>query len=132
MDEASMALADVRGWLCDHLSDGDAGEVCGMLSVVSRHIVRLEDENLRLMTELDASIRAIEDLHDARLEDVLLKAEKENDRLRGLVRMLWFLAHKERTALRYGESPDDAYLEVIDDGFDTAMRDMRELGIDAK
>lgn len=48
MSAASEALADVRGWLCDNLSEGDAGKVCGMLSVVSRHIVALEAENAEL------------------------------------------------------------------------------------
>lgn len=48
MDDANEALANVRGWLCDNLSDGDAGEVCGMLSTVSRHINRLENENAKL------------------------------------------------------------------------------------
>ena len=48
MDKASEALADVHGWLCDNLSAGDAGKICGMLSVVSRHIVALEDENAKL------------------------------------------------------------------------------------
>jgi hypothetical protein len=55
---ASEALADVRGWLCDNLSAGDAGKVCGMLSVVSRHITELEDENAKLR----------ELLHDAAIE----------------------------------------------------------------
>ncbi len=45
MNKADEALADVRRWLCDNLSDGDAGKVCGMLSVVSRRIVEIEDEN---------------------------------------------------------------------------------------
>ena len=53
MDEASEALADVRGWLCDNLSEGDAGKICGMLSVVSRYIVELEDENAKLQKERD-------------------------------------------------------------------------------
>ena len=48
MDKASEALADVRGWLCDNLSEGDAGKVCGMLSVVSRHIAELEEENAKM------------------------------------------------------------------------------------
>lgn len=48
MSAASEALADVRGWLCDNLSSGDAGRVCGMLSVVSRHISALESENAKL------------------------------------------------------------------------------------
>ena len=48
MSAASEALADVRGWLCDNLSTGDAGKVCGMLSVVSRHITELEEENDKL------------------------------------------------------------------------------------
>lgn len=45
MNKAGEALAEVRRWLCDSLSDGDAGKVCGMLSVVSRRIVEIEDEN---------------------------------------------------------------------------------------
>ena len=48
MSAASEALADVRGWLCDNLSEVDAGKICGMLSVVSRHIVALEEENAEL------------------------------------------------------------------------------------
>lgn len=51
MSEASEALADVRGWLCENLSASDAGHVCGMLSVVSRRVVqadRLEAENAKL------------------------------------------------------------------------------------
>lgn len=51
MDEASEALADVRGWLCDHLSEGDAGKACGMLSVVSRYIAELEAENAKLQEQ---------------------------------------------------------------------------------
>lgn len=53
MDKASEALADVRGWLCDNLSEGDAGKVCGMLSVVSRHISAIERENAELRQERD-------------------------------------------------------------------------------
>ena len=48
MNKADEALADVRGWLCDNLSEGDAGRGCGMLSVVSRHITELESENAEL------------------------------------------------------------------------------------
>ena len=48
MGEALDALADVHRWLCDNLSKGNAGKVCGMLSVVSRHISRLEAENAKL------------------------------------------------------------------------------------
>lgn len=51
MSEASEALADVRGWLCENLNASDAGHVCGMLSVVSRRVVqadRLETENTKL------------------------------------------------------------------------------------
>lgn len=51
MSEASEALADVRGWLCENLNASDAGHVCGMLSVVSRRVVqadRLEAENTKL------------------------------------------------------------------------------------
>lgn len=48
MSAASEALADVREWLCDNLSASDAGKVCGMLSAVSRYIMRLETENAKL------------------------------------------------------------------------------------
>lgn len=48
MGKANEALADVRGWLCDNLSDEDAGKVCGMLSDVSRHVNELEEENAKL------------------------------------------------------------------------------------
>ena len=51
MNEASKALAEVRGWLCDNLDASDAGHVCGMLSVVSRRVVQadeLESENKNL------------------------------------------------------------------------------------
>ena len=48
MNKAYKALADARRWLCDNLSDGDAGKVCGMLSVVSKRIAEIEEENARL------------------------------------------------------------------------------------
>ena len=48
MSDANKALAEVRGWLCDNLGSGDAGKVCGMLSVVSRRINELEAENAKL------------------------------------------------------------------------------------
>lgn len=48
MSKADEALADVRRWLCGSLSDGDAGKVCGMLSVVSRRIAEIEAENAKL------------------------------------------------------------------------------------
>jgi len=48
MNKADEALADVRRWLCDNLGDGDAGKVCGMLSVVSRRIAEIDEENTKL------------------------------------------------------------------------------------
>ena len=48
MSDANRALAEVRSWLCDNLGSGDAGKVCGMLSVVSRRINEIEDENAKL------------------------------------------------------------------------------------
>lgn len=56
MNKAEESLADVRRWLCDNLSEGDAGKVCGMLSSVSRRIGELEDENA-MMRELCKSMR---------------------------------------------------------------------------
>ena len=77
MNKASEALADVRGWLCDNLSESDAGKVCGMLSVVSRHIAELEDENARLRSCLS------DDAENAR------QIMGENAKLRELVRHLY-------------------------------------------
>lgn len=58
MSEAGKALADVRRWLCDNLSDEDAGRVCGMLSAVSRHINDLEKESdeLRALANINAKL----------------------------------------------------------------------------
>ncbi|MBR3318740.1 MAG: hypothetical protein IKG21_13060 [Atopobiaceae bacterium] len=80
MSEAQEALADVRGWLCDNLSDGDAGEVCGMLSVVSRHINELENENAELKKAMD--FQALELGCMTHNRDVL---HAENAKLRELV-----------------------------------------------
>lgn len=52
MNKADEALADVRRWLCDNLGDGDAGKVCGMLSVVSRRIAEIEEENAKLREQV--------------------------------------------------------------------------------
>ena len=52
--DARETLAEVRRWLCDHLSAGDAGKICGMLSAVSRRLAEadeLEEENARLRDE---------------------------------------------------------------------------------
>ena len=56
MSKTSEALADVRRWLCDHLSSGDAGKVCGMLSVMSRHITEIEDESAKLRELRDKNL----------------------------------------------------------------------------
>jgi hypothetical protein len=42
------ALADVHRWICDNLSNGDAGRLCSMLSSVSRYISEIETKNERL------------------------------------------------------------------------------------
>ena len=83
MSKAYKALKDVRWWLCDNLSDGDAGKVCGMLSVVSRHIAELEDENARLRSCL------IDDAENARqIMGENAKLREENAKLRELVRYM--------------------------------------------
>ena len=63
MSDANKALAEVRGWLCDNLGSGDAGKVCGMLSVVSRRINELEDGNAKLRELADAVKEFVEDTH---------------------------------------------------------------------
>ncbi len=91
MDKASEALADVRGWLCDNLSAGDAGKICGMLSVVSRHIVALEEENAKLQKERDYL------LHNEtptacevrRVRSAMRHVNDENAKLRKLIQKAW-------------------------------------------
>lgn len=134
MSEAQKALADVRRWLCDNLSDGDAGEVCGMLSVVSRHINELETENIKLQ---------------ATKSYLLMNSNPTTGELRR-VRIEWKKDRDENAKLRkFAESYLDAvrrdcYLCPYDDVdlCDTEtdpMRDgcrlyeeMRELGIEVK
>ena len=140
MSAASEALADVRGWLCDNLSEGDAGKVCGMLSVVSRHIVALEDENAKLQKERDyllanesptaCEVRrvrsAMKDVNDknaklreqgARLFDKTLELGTENDKLRELL-------HDAAIELYVNGNITDGATELLFD-------QMRELGIEA-
>ncbi|MBR3160108.1 MAG: hypothetical protein IKF14_13575 [Atopobiaceae bacterium] len=96
MSEAQEALADVRGWLCDNLSDGDAGEVCGMLSVVSRHINEIETENIKLQATksylLMNSNPTTGELRRVRIE--WKKDRDENAKLRELARDLRFCARQ--------------------------------------
>lgn len=83
MNKADEALADVRRWLCDNLGDGDAGKVCGMLSVVSRRIAEIEEENAKLrelarklvpeLCEQNAALCK----ENAKLVDVLHEVETE-------------------------------------------------------
>jgi hypothetical protein len=76
MNKADEALADVRRWLCDNLGDGDAGKVCGMLSVVSRRIAEIEEENAKLR-ELARDYHMFEhgDCHSCRYHDECRKDE---------------------------------------------------------
>lgn len=64
----------------------------------------------------------------ARIHD--LKAE--NERLRELVRMNWFIALSEREALRiHRVDPDGgAYITALDETIDEARATMQELGIE--
>lgn len=103
MNKADEALADVRRWLCDNLSDGDAGKVCGMLSVVSRRIAEIEEENAKL--------------RESRAE-MYQRAKAysfENAKLRELCSALYEFA--------YDEYPDSAELNFADR--------MRELGVES-
>lgn len=102
MSDASKALAEVRGWLCGNLGSGDAGKVCGMLSVVSRRINELEDETAKLREQGE------------RLFDKTLELGTENAKLREL-------AHD---ALLYGN--ESLYGETL-----YKLKEMaRELGIE--
>lgn len=94
MSAASEALADVHGWLCDNLSGGDAGKVCGMLSAVSRHISALEDENVKLKERvewLDGECRkSMSDSH--KFFEMVGKYQKENAKLWNAVEYLYGFA----------------------------------------
>lgn len=117
MSDAQEALADVRGWLCDNLSDGDAGEVCGMLSVVSRHINELETENIKLQATksylLANSNPTTGELRHVRIE--WKNDRDENAKLRELVDELYPLAD---------------YCAMDESELDKARDLMRELGIE--
>lgn len=70
MPDANKALAEVRSWLCNNLRSSDAGKVCGMLSVVSRHINELESENAKLR-ELVTHYERPVTVHDVKPVEVL-------------------------------------------------------------
>lgn len=89
MSKADEALKDVRGWLCDNLSNGDVGKVysmCRMLYVVSRHANELEEENDKLRVERDhwhvEQVHAYGNWEDAHKRASELEAE--NAKLREL------------------------------------------------
>lgn len=133
MSEAQEALADVRGWLCDNLSDGDAGEICGMLSVVSRHINELETENITLQATksylLMNSNPTTGELRRVRIE--WKKDRDENAKLRELVADMWIcISHGSEgwdcTGCR--RDPDVVCIR----GISEFSQRMGELGIEAK
>ena len=116
MNKADEALADVRRWLCDSLSDGDAGKVCGMLSVVSRRIAEIEEGNAKLREKLaDApkceTCEAMLDCDECLRADDSQKERKsiafENAKLRELVQYIldenygddWFCMKAEEIGL---------------------------------
>lgn len=88
MSAASRALADVRGWLCDNLSEGDAGKVCGMLSVVSRHITELESENAKLRACLGNGCADCAVGMGEYADSICDQIKSENAKLRELVRIM--------------------------------------------
>ena len=102
MSKADEALADVRRWLCDNLGDGDAGKVCGMLSVVSRRIAEIDEENAALRTQL------------ADVTESMGRVEERCARLRELCSALYEFS--------YDEYPDSAELNFADR--------LRELGVE--
>ena len=109
MSAASEALADVRGWLCDNLSEGDAGKVCGMLSVVSRHIVELEDENAELRHDRDM-FREL--FHLTTQPDLYVQVRDENAKLRDMlalyIRQAYVQACDKGNPITVGIIEDDA------------------------
>ena len=125
MDKANEALADVRGWLCDNLSEGDAGKVCGMLSSVSRQINELEAENDELKKAMDFQALELGCMTDNR--DVLYV---ENKNLRELV------LHTVECVRRLNDTSENGGCvlcpyQLIDYDCDFESR-MRELGIEVK
>lgn len=120
MSKADEALADVRRLLCDSLSDGDAGKVCGMLSVVSRCINELEAENSKLRGERDhwhvEQVHAYGNWEDANKWASELQAE--NAKLRELITDV----HEALCADKVGMF-HKLILESMED-------DMRNLGIE--
>lgn len=79
MKNASESLADVRRWICDNLSNGDAGRLCNMLSSVSRHISEIETKNKHLHYDYVDKIMYISTLEQKIVcmddENTALKAE---------------------------------------------------------
>ena len=107
MSKADEALADVRRWLCDNLGDGDAGKVCGMLSVVSRRIAEIDEENTKLRKQVRKLVPELCEQNAALCQ--------ENAKLRELCSALYEFA--------YDEYPDSAELNFADR--------LRELGVEA-
>ena len=124
MSTANEALADVRGWLCDNLSEGDAGKVCGMLSVVSRHIVALEDENAKLKKAMDFQALELGCMTDSRDYMYL-----ENEKLRRLARGLNWCTENAKMP-----SAECEYCPLGDAGYGelSCERLMRELAIEVE
>jgi len=81
MKNAHELLADVRRWICDNLSDKDAGKLCNMLSYVSRHIVEIETENERLHCNYTYKCEYV-----SALEQKVICMDDENAKMRELLR----------------------------------------------
>ena len=106
MNKADEALADVRRWLCDNLSDGEAGKACGMLSVVSRHVNELEEENDKLREQvmrLQSEWESERDYAD-QMEAKEKRAIAENDKLReACAELLRMAEHHDNEWLHWPE-----------------------------
>lgn len=89
MSKADESLTDVRKWLCDNLSKGDAGKACSMLSVVSRYISELEAENAKLQEQVTQLQDDWESEHDYadQMEAKEKRVVSENAKLREFVEM---------------------------------------------
>ena len=114
--DAHETLSEVRRWLCDHLSAGDAGKICGMLSAVSRRLAkadeleeknaRLRDENESLRIERDTFYELYQELYQmAYHTDHFAQVKVENAELRALCKSM-------RRALT--DYDDKVYLAALD------------------
>jgi hypothetical protein len=146
MNKADEVLADVRRLLYDNLGDGDAGKVCGMLSVVSRRIAEIEEENAKLVDVLhEVETEAVHAFHCLQQDCVTIanstehffkkwwhaeceldRLKAENTKLRELAAWMYRLMD-ESCAVQHPYAPEPIRYDTLMD----AHEKLRELGIEA-